>query len=234
MNSKAIGGIVVVGAILFLSIIILTFTSDNSEMSDETTTQNDTSVAADENTAINNNDSINQDTVDAQNPSGATFNSNEEKYNFYDEVPATLSSEAMTGKKSIITTSKGVIEIELFGDDAPIATSNHIFLANEGFYDSLIFHRREEGFVIQGGDPLGQGFGGPGYQFEDEPVTRSYDRGIVAMANSGPDTNGSQFFIMLDDVDLPPLYTIFGKVTSGIEVVDEIAIGDEMISVEIK
>ena len=91
----------------------------------------------------------------------------------------------------------------------------------------MTFHRVVPGFVIQGGDPSGNGTGGPGYRFEDEPVTRKYDKGIVAMANAGPDTNGSQFFIMLEDnPTLPPSYTIFGKVTLGQEVVDKIQVGD--------
>lgn len=158
---------------------------------------------------------------------------NKSKSNKYDHAPEIMSAKELKGKKSTLTTDKGVIEIELFGDEAPLAVSNHIFLVNEGFYDTLTFHRREEGFVIQGGDPLGAGYGGPGYRFEDEPVMRKYDRGIVAMANSGPDTNGSQFFIMLANVPLPPQYTIFGKVTKGIEVIDEIKVGDKIQSAKI-
>lgn len=158
---------------------------------------------------------------------------NQAKYNKYKAAPEVLPSADMKGKKSVLNTDKGTIEIELFGDEAPMTVSNHIFLVNEGFYDTLSFHRREEGFVIQGGDPLGVGYGGPGYKFADEPVRRGYDRGIVAMANSGPDTNGSQFFIMLADVPLPPLYTIFGKVVKGLEVVDKIQIGDKIINAKI-
>ncbi len=160
-------------------------------------------------------------------------NQNSEKYNKYSSVPETLDKNEMANKKSIITTDKGVIEIELFGEEAPITVSNHIFLVNEEFYNGLIFHRREEGFVIQGGDPLGSGIGGPGYKFEDEPVKRNYDKGIVAMANSGPNTNGSQFFIMLEDYPLPPSYTIFGKVIKGMDVVEKIEVGDVMNKVEI-
>jgi len=100
----------------------------------------------------------------------------------------------------------------------------------EKFYDGLTFHRREEGFVIQGGDPAGNGTGGPGYKFGDELVTKDYMRGIVAMANSGPNTNGSQFFIMLDDTpSLPKQYTIFGKVINGLEAVDAIQVGDKIV-----
>jgi cyclophilin family peptidyl-prolyl cis-trans isomerase len=140
----------------------------------------------------------------------------------------------LKNKTVTIKTEKGDIEIQLFEEDAPVAVSNFITLANDGFYDGIIFHRREEGFVIQGGDPLGKGYGGPGYQFEDEPVMREYTRGIVAMANAGPDTNGSQFFIMLDDVPLPPSYTIFGEVTKGMDVVDKIEIGDKMVEVVVE
>ena len=117
----------------------------------------------------------------------------------------------------------------------PLASSNFIFLAKEKFYDGLTFHRREEGFVIQGGDPLGNGTGGPGYAFADEPVTGDYLRGVVAMANAGPNTNGSQFFIMLaDHPELPKNYTIFGKVREGMEVVDEIKVGDKILKATIE
>ena len=159
---------------------------------------------------------------------------NQRKFNKYKKAPGVLPKEEITNKKSILKTDKGTIEIKLFSDEAPIAVSNHIFLIKDKFYDTLTFHRREEGFVIQGGDPLGKGYGGPGYQFEDEPVMREYTRGIVAMANAGPDTNGSQFFIMLDNVPLPPLYTIFGEVISGIDVIDQIQIGDKIIEATIE
>lgn len=139
-------------------------------------------------------------------------------------------------KKAVIETSKGIIEFEIY-PEATQAASNFIFLTNDGFYNGLTFHRvvkTPTPFVIQGGDPLGNGTGGPGYRFSDEPVTRKYTKGIVAMANSGPDTNGSQFFIMLaDNPDLPPKYTIFGKVIKGQDVVDEIAVGDVMEKVMI-
>jgi len=123
-----------------------------------------------------------------------------------------------------IDTSVGVIEFELLEELAPKAASNFATLAKSGFYDGVIFHRVIPGFVIQGGDPEGTGRGGPGYQFEDEPVTLPYRRGTVAMANAGPNTNGSQFFICLQDLpQLPPKYTIFGQVTAGLAVVDAIA-----------
>lgn len=128
-----------------------------------------------------------------------------------------------------ITTNQGVITLELFADDAPKTVANFVTLAQKGFYDGVIFHRVISGFMIQGGDPTGTGMGGPGYKFADEldPSTPSYQRGYVrgtvAMANAGPNTNGSQFFIMHKDYSLPNAYTIFGRVTAGMEVVDAIA-----------
>ena len=112
---------------------------------------------------------------------------------------------------------------ELYPENAPESVGNFAALANQAFYDGLIFHRVIPGFMIQGGDPTGTGTGGPGYKFKDEPVTRKYLRGTLAMANAGPNTNGSQFFIMHADYGLPPNYTIFGQLTSGEDVVDGIA-----------
>lgn len=151
------------------------------------------------------------------------------------EFPGKLPDEEIENKQIRLETEKGEIVFELFPDTAPLAVSNMVYLTKEGFYDGLTFHRRVEDFVIQGGDPRGNGTGGPGYKFEDElDDDYSYDRGIVAMANSGPDTNGSQFFIMLADNDLPKNYTIFGKVTEGMDVVDKIEIGDEMTDVSVE
>lgn len=154
------------------------------------------------------------------------------------EFPGQLEAEMIEGKQVRITTAKGDIVFELFGDSAPLAVSNFVYLIGEGYYDGLTFHRREESFVIQGGDPNGNGSGGPGYKFEDElDDDYEYDRGIVAMANAGPDTNGSQFFIMLDDFTtdmLPKLYTVFGRVTEGMDVVDQIQVGDVMQKVTVQ
>jgi len=128
-----------------------------------------------------------------------------------------------------IVTNKGTIVFDTYDADAPNTVKNFITLANKGFYDGLIFHRVIEGFMIQGGDPTGTGTGGPGYTFADElnPSTPSYQlgyiSGTVAMANSGPNTNGSQFFIMQGNVPLPHSYTIFGHVVSGMDVVNAIA-----------
>ena len=124
---------------------------------------------------------------------------------------------------AVINTTEGSITVELLTEDAPATVNNFVFLAREGFYDNVIFHRAIEGFMIQGGDPTGTGAGGPGYRFDDEPVQRPYTRGIMAMANAGPNTNGSQFFLMHADYPLPPNYTIFGQATSGLETIDAIA-----------
>lgn len=129
-----------------------------------------------------------------------------------------------------IDTNYGKIVMETYDSDAPNTVKNFITLAEKGFYNGLTFHRVIKGFMIQGGDPNGTGTGGPGYQFADElnPNTASYKagykKGVVAMANAGPNTNGSQFFIMTADYPLPNLYTIFGKVVSGQDVVDKIAL----------
>jgi cyclophilin family peptidyl-prolyl cis-trans isomerase len=121
-------------------------------------------------------------------------------------------------------TTQGTITIRFRPGEAPLAVNNFVFLAREGFYDGVIFHRVVPGFVIQGGDPTGTGTGGPGYRFRDElEGDGRYGRGVVAMANAGPNTNGSQFFICLDDVRLPHAYTIFGDVIDGMDAVDAIA-----------
>ncbi len=140
----------------------------------------------------------------------------------YDSPPA-LTIDSEKSYTATIETSAGSMAADLFAADAPNTVNNFVFLAGDGFYDDVIFHRVISGFMIQGGDPTGTGSGGPGYRFDDEPVTRSYDRGTLAMANAGPNTNGSQFFIMHADYALPPNYTIFGKLTQGVEVVDAIA-----------
>lgn len=122
-----------------------------------------------------------------------------------------------------LNTSKGEIIIALNQGQTPNTVANFITLAQKGFYNNTIFHRAIKGFMIQGGDPTGTGSGGPGYKFADEPFNDEYTRGTVAMANAGPNTNGSQFFIMHADYPLPKNYTIFGHVIKGIEVVDAIA-----------
>ncbi len=125
-------------------------------------------------------------------------------------------------------TSKGVIELELFAADAPKTVENFVKLARDGFYDGVIFHRVIPDFMIQGGDPTGTGSGGPGYQFEDEFNDRKIERGALAMANAGPNTNGSQFFIVTAAACpwLDGKHTVFGRVSAGMEVVDAIEEAD--------
>jgi peptidylprolyl isomerase len=130
-----------------------------------------------------------------------------------------------TGKQytATIDTNVGDIQVQLFANEDPKTVNNFVFLANQEFYNGCKFFRIVKGFVIQTGDPTNLGTGGPGYQFADEPVTRNYLTGTLAMANSGPNTNGSQFFICLGDLTtLPKSYTIFGIVTSGLDVVQSI------------
>jgi len=138
-------------------------------------------------------------------------------------APPPMSIDQEASYVATIETSAGTMKAELFAADAPATVNNFVFLANDGFYDGVIFHRVIKGFVIQGGDPTGTGRGGPGYRFPDEPVTRQYTRGTLAMANAGPDTNGSQFFVCHGDAGLPPNYTIFGQLTDGHDVLDSIA-----------
>jgi len=145
---------------------------------------------------------------------------------------------------AVVQTTKGAFTIELLPKAAPKTVNNFVFLAREGFYDGLTFHRVLPNFVAQGGDPKGDGTGGPGYTFEDEPVTMDYTEGTVAMANAGPNTNGSQFFICLQDLPaLPKNYTIFGRVVSGMDVVKSLQLidpsrgergGDVMLKVTIE
>lgn len=147
--------------------------------------------------------------------------------------PGVLADADRLNRRVTLKTSKGNITVELYGDAAPKAVSNFLVLAKTGFYDSVKFHRVIKGFMIQTGDPQSAddakmgawGTGGPGYRFEDELGGKytTYERGTLAMANSGPNTNGSQFFIMHKDYGLPNSYTVFGKVIEGLDVVDTIA-----------
>ena len=141
----------------------------------------------------------------------------------YDSAPE-LTIDLAKDYSAVIHTTAGDISVDLFASNAPQTVNNFAFLANDGFYDDVIFHRTIKGFMIQGGDPTGSGRGGPGYRFRDEFHDKtSYNRGTLAMANAGPNTNGSQFFIMHADYGLPNAYTIFGEVTDGMDVVDAIA-----------
>ena len=148
---------------------------------------------------------------------------------FYFNEEDLLNSENNMNYIVTLETTKGEIQVETYADDAPNTVKNFITLAEKGFYDGVIFHRVIDGFMIQGGDPTGTGMGGPGYTFDDEinpnadVYKEGYKKGVVAMANAGPNTQGSQFFIMVADYPLPPAYTIFGKLISGQDVADAIA-----------
>lgn len=140
------------------------------------------------------------------------------------DAPPTMTIDLNKAYSASVDTSHGEIVIELDAARSPITVNNFVSLARDGFYDGVVFHRVIENFMIQGGDPTGTGRGGPGYRFRDElEGAGSYSRGTVAMANAGPNTNGSQFFICHSDVGLPHSYTIFGQVVSGLEAVDSIA-----------
>ena len=152
----------------------------------------------------------------AQTPGGVT-------YKQYGRAPLLTINPASKYTAKLFT-NKGDITIELFAAETPRTVNNFVFLAREGFYNGVVFHRVIKGFMIQSGDPKGDGTGGPGYRFADEPITRKYTPGTVAMANSGANTNGSQFFIMHGtDVPLQPNYVIFGQVVGGMDTVDRLA-----------
>ena len=139
--------------------------------------------------------------------------------------------------KAIITTDKGVIELELAPEAAPVTVNNFVFLARENFYDGVIFHRVIPNFMVQGGDPTGTGRGDAGYKFDDElnPKSLRHEEKVISMANAGPNTNGSQFFIThAPQPHLNGMHTVFGKVTKGADVVDASSGGDVMNKVEIE
>lgn len=140
------------------------------------------------------------------------------------DTPPTERLDPAKAHTVVLDTDAGAITITLLPELGPIAAANFAFLTKEGFYDGTVFHRTISGFMIQGGDPLGDGTGGPGYEIADDPVKAPYVPGTVAMANAGPGTGGSQFFIVHgDSVGLEPNYSIFGRVTAGMDVVDRIA-----------
>jgi peptidyl-prolyl cis-trans isomerase B (cyclophilin B) len=152
------------------------------------------------------------------------------------KTPPEMQIDTNLSYSCTIETAKGPIEIELFAAEAPRTVNNFVFLARQGFYDGVTFHRVISNFMIQGGDPTGSGSGGPGYRFADEFAgnPHKHETGSLSMANAGPGTNGSQFFICHGpQPHLNGRHTVFGKVTAGQDVVDTIAQGDAMIRVTI-
>jgi peptidyl-prolyl cis-trans isomerase B (cyclophilin B) len=151
--------------------------------------------------------------------------------------PPEMQIDPAKSYRAVIATDKGSIELALYPEHAPITVNNFCFLAREGFYDGVTFHRVIANFMIQGGDPTGTGRGGPGYRFEDELVGNplKHETGVISMANAGPNTNGSQFFITHSpQPHLNGRHTVFGKVIRGQDVVDSIRQGDVMLSVTIE
>ena len=226
MSTKYIvGGIVGVAILAGLGYWIYSSSSSQSRVSDQTSTTAQVTT----NQPVNDQASTNSVTPpDPTKWQGA--NEPSDSANGLNQAPANTANSVKNNSHMVtIKTNKGTIKFETYDADAPKTVENFITLANKGFYKGIIFHRVIKGFMIQGGDPTGTGMGGPGYKFADElnPATDSYKagykKGVVAMANSGPNTNGSQFFIMTADYPLPNNYTIFGKVVDGQDVVDAIA-----------
>ena len=171
-------------------------------------------------------DVANEDNAVIENESTTTIGEtmNDKVYDKQPDININLDSNY----SAVIKTNFGEMTVEFYMEDSPVTVNNFVTLSNDGYYDNVIFHRVISGFMIQGGDPSGTGHGEygkfPGYEFDDELNNqRPYEKGILAMANRGPNTNGSQFFIMHADYPLPYSYTIFGKVTDGFDVIDKIA-----------
>jgi cyclophilin family peptidyl-prolyl cis-trans isomerase len=149
-----------------------------------------------------------QTDVQKENPSPTTKSMKPKSY----ATQPVMSLDVAKTYTATMTTTDGIMKIKLNASEVPVTVNNFVFLAREGFYTNTVFHRILSGFMIQGGDPTGTGMGSPGYKFNDEPVTREYTRGTIAMANAGANTNGSQFFIMHADYPLPKNYIIFGAI----------------------
>ena len=165
------------------------------------------------------NDDLNRDSILGQNNSTIEGNGMNNKYS---TAPVMAIDSAKT-YSAVVETTKGTMKFNLFAAETPVTVNNFVFLSRENFYNGTKFHRIIKDFMIQGGDPLGTGTGGPGYKFDDEPITRDYKRGVLVMANSGPNTNGSQFFIMTQETALSKDYVIFGELVEGTETLDAIA-----------
>ena len=210
-SSTRFGKNMVVTSVLLASLLGLTACeSANDRDSKNNTVQQPTSV-------VQNNNNGNAEQSKSQ----------KQKNNGYAQEPE-MAIDVNKQYIATVQTNKGIFEIELLPKVAPKTVNNFVFLAREGYYNDIIFHRVIKEFMIQTGDPLGQGFGGPGYKFDDELGSGiSYEPGVVAMANSGPNTNGSQFFICsgadCKQLDMMPNYTIFGKVSKGMDIIQAIA-----------
>jgi len=161
---------------------------------------------------------------------GQSQNPSENKDKNNSKEPPAMQIDTNKNYQAVLKTAEGDITVDLDVKKTPKTSNNFVSLSREGFYNGTIFHRVIKDFMIQGGDPQGDGTGGPGYKFEDENLEGKYVRGAVAMANSGPNTNGSQFFIIHKDYDLPNNYVIFGQVSGGMETVDKIAEAETTMS----
>ncbi len=205
-------------SILVVGIIYLTLSSRNSTPPavDESNLQKPREIL--QTTPSQNQNAIVQNTG----PSGSKALESNQMIKSWPTPPA-LNIDKTKKYTALLKTTEGNIKVELFADKTPLTVNNFVFLSDEKFYDNTIFHRIISGFMIQGGDPQGTGSGGPGYKFDDEPFEGEYARGTIAMANAGPNTNGSQFFIMHQNYALPKNYVIFGKVVEGLNIVDKIA-----------
>lgn len=204
-------------AVAMLATLIVVWTGDGTtDTADDTTSTTADAGTAPETTAP----AVTEGTAPCPEPDGSS-----EQQRSFDGPPRMCIDPAATYTAEI-ETNKGTFTVQLDAERAPLTVNNFVFLARYHFFDGIIFHRIIEGFVIQGGDPEGTGTGGPGYEFPDElPQEGEYEKYSLAMANSGPDTNGSQFFVITGDqgVALPPNYSLFGKAIDGFDVIDEIA-----------
>lgn len=212
--------------ILFLGIAFLTIilAGCGTQQIDESD-QNSTTGATNTN-LVNNADDTDSAQIDIQVATSTGSPDQSTSTSINNKLTSTMKESVFDKAKNytaVLHTDQGDIEIALTANATPITVNNFVTLAKKNFYDNTIFHRVIKDFMIQGGDPTGTGSGGPGYKFDDEPFQGEYTRGTVAMANSGPNTNGSQFFIMHKDVPLQKDYVIFGHVTKGLEAVDAIA-----------
>lgn len=216
MRSSRLAGLIVL--FLLVGIVSACGVTDNPDEKDENTVSAPTSLSQSDADI----DSGCWKATDRVNTEGDPELANTQQWS----SPPAMTIDGSKKYSALVETNKGSFTIELLPAEAPVAVNNFVCLARAGFYDNTVFHRIVAGFVIQGGDPTGTGRGGPGYKFNDEPISLDYEKGVVAMANAGPNTNGSQFFVVLDDLrgKLGKNYTIFGKVTDGQDVVDAIGV----------